>query len=277
VNEVDAWILLDGPEPEHVRAFLDALRDPMPPTPEDKARSAKSFFEALDAELGYEAEPPDQAPANPHAAHVAPAVRFAASPVAPAPVSVPVPSAPMPSARYPAPVPLPPTPPAALLPQVVPAPAALATTAQLDPRTALPNPAAAVHFPPEAPARPRASATLSSELRRDQLPQTTTPLGDNSLSDAVASFLGNTKGTGTVEFPRLELNEYASLKATLDVHPERAKDILPRYYVFGDAAHRALDEHWKKRLAARPLERAVFDDLLARYKYGLRSQAAQRR
>jgi len=65
MNDVDAWIYFDGPEPERIRPLLDALRDLPPATPEDKERVARRFFEKLDAMLERlkEATPDPPAPA----------------------------------------------------------------------------------------------------------------------------------------------------------------------------------------------------------------------
>jgi hypothetical protein len=60
VNDFEAWLQFDGPVPEHIRALLDALRDPPPETPEDpedKERSIGRLCEGLDAELARQGEP----------------------------------------------------------------------------------------------------------------------------------------------------------------------------------------------------------------------------
>jgi hypothetical protein len=44
-------------------------------------------------------------------------------------------------------------------------------------------------------------------------------------------------------FPRLSLQEYASLRAELSVCPESAGEILVRYHVGSKAAQGALDAH----------------------------------
>lgn len=52
MNDFEAWLQFDGPVPEHIRALLDALRDPPPETPEDKERSIRPIGERLDAQPG---------------------------------------------------------------------------------------------------------------------------------------------------------------------------------------------------------------------------------
>ena len=56
MNDIDGWLYFDGPEPEHLRPLLDALRDLPPSTPEDKQRMARRLFEKLDAELARKGE-----------------------------------------------------------------------------------------------------------------------------------------------------------------------------------------------------------------------------
>ena len=57
MNDADGWIYFDGPEPEHLRPLLDALRDLPPATPEDRERVARRFFDKLDATLSRGEEP----------------------------------------------------------------------------------------------------------------------------------------------------------------------------------------------------------------------------
>jgi hypothetical protein len=106
----------------------------------------------------------------------------------------------------------------------------------------------------------------------------TTPLGDDSITKAVAAlpFVGNTVGAALAPFPLLPLEAYASLRAELSLWPERAAEILPRYHVLNQAAHTALEEHWQRELAARPEARAAFGKLLAEYTAWLRTRRVSR-
>jgi hypothetical protein len=49
MNDAESWIDFDGPEPEHLRPLLDALRALPPATPEDRQRAVRRFLERLDA------------------------------------------------------------------------------------------------------------------------------------------------------------------------------------------------------------------------------------
>jgi hypothetical protein len=62
MNELDTWILLDGPEPEIVRPILDALRELPPKTPDEKEQWTRRFFEKLDAHLAQREQPPVATP-----------------------------------------------------------------------------------------------------------------------------------------------------------------------------------------------------------------------
>jgi hypothetical protein len=100
----------------------------------------------------------------------------------------------------------------------------------------------------------------------------TAPVADDAMAKAVAAlpFTGNTVGAGIVPFPRLKLTEYASLHAELRVWPERAGEIVPRYYVPSEAARKALEEHWARRLAENVEERAAFERAVEEYSAWLR-------
>jgi hypothetical protein len=101
----------------------------------------------------------------------------------------------------------------------------------------------------------------------------TAPVADDAMAKAVAAlpFAGTTVGAGSVPFPRLKLEQYASLHAELRVWPERAGEILLRYYVPSEAARKALEEHWAMRLAENVGERAAFERAV-----DLRAEAGRR-
>ena len=60
MDEGERWIYLDGPEPDHVRPVLDALRRVPPEAAEESARFEREFFEKLDAQSA--GAPPDPEP-----------------------------------------------------------------------------------------------------------------------------------------------------------------------------------------------------------------------
>jgi hypothetical protein len=269
VNEIDGWIYFDGPEPEHLRPLLDALRDLPPSTPEDKQRMARRIFEKLDAELARKGEPSVATAATPATSARAPGERrggedgvtvrspsFDERPAAPPPAEPP--SLPV-DAREP-----PKRPPAVDM-----------STTALD----IDIPAEILEQMGRLPFKPRAPGT---ELDRTmQVPVLnprqgeTVPLADDSITKAVAAalpFARNTVGAALVPFPRLPLEAYASLRAELSLWPERSAEVLRRYYVMNEAARRALDEHWQIELAASPEARATFDKLLADYMAWMRTR-----
>jgi hypothetical protein len=104
----------------------------------------------------------------------------------------------------------------------------------------------------------------------------TTPVGDDSIEKVVSAlpYPGNTTGTAIILFPRLTLEQYASLCAELSVYPERLTDIRRRYHVMNTAAHRALDEHWRTALNESPAARAKFHVDLTRFTAWLRAKRA---
>jgi hypothetical protein len=285
MNDVDAWIYIDGPEPEHIRPLLDELRDLPPLTPEEKARIARRLFGEIDAMLGYGEAPEDEAPrreADPHAPPIGGAVLAGVRGVDPSCDGVPswgpsplstadVPSDPLsasalvplstsvPSAS--APPPRKPPEPAAMPPARERAPAAFAETAAMSEDAAIIAAVAnALPFGPASPDRPRAPPTVKLPVWRDSTHRETLPIGDESISKAIAAlpFLGNTVGTGIVPFPRMSLDQYAWFRAELVVFEERSADILLKYRVLNDAARGALEEHWRKHFDDHPEERTAF-------------------
>ena len=219
MNDIGDWIYFDGPEPDHLRPLLDALRDLPPSTPEDKQRMARRISEKLDAELARKGEPPAATAAT--AATSAPAPggrrldehavtarspRFDERPAAPTPAeppSLPVDARqPPPSEGRPAPDPLTTT-----LLQAIPA-------ELLERLGRLP-------FKPLPPGM-ELTQTKQVPVLNPRQGETVGP-GDDSITKAIAAlpFAGNTGGEALLPFPRLSLEAYASLRADLSVWPER--------------------------------------------------------
>jgi hypothetical protein len=263
VNDVEAWLYFDGPEPAHIRPLLDALRDLPPSTPEDKQRMSRRFFERLDAELARQREPSVTTTATATTRTEGKAERWTGEVCATArsPSLDERPAAPPPAE--------PPSPP-------------VAAGEPRPPTGRLPDPltqtSLALDLPPEVrerlgglPFQPRPSGTDINRTMQvpvmNLLKGETLPFGDDVLAKAVAAlpFAENTAGAGLVPFPRLSLERYAALRAELSLWPERSAEILPRYHVMTEAARRALEEHWQAELAASPAARATFEKVLADY------------
>ena len=99
---------------------------------------------------------------------------------------------------------------------------------------------------------------------------------DNAIRKALASlpFIGAVVGDAFVTFPRLTIQQYASLCAELAVWPTRSGEILRQYRVVNETARRALTEHWEAELAKSLKARTTFEEALAVYTAWLRSQRA---
>ncbi len=266
MNDADHWIYFDGPEPARVRELLDPLRDLGTMTPEDEARVECALLARLDADVrsadahggaaaragadrwereGQEIDAPRQrmTPVEVEEAE-APAV---APPDTPDTSTAPsLPARPLPR------------PPAHL--------AGTATALDLPPDVWKERGKLPFKPPDQIPPVTRAPKTLQVPVMRSGLAETV-PVGDDSILKAVAAlpFLGNTVGAGIVPFPRLTLEEYASLCAELEVKPERSPELLIKYHVLSNAGHRALDEHWRKHLADHPDRRAEFERALTAF------------
>ena len=87
-------------------------------------------------------------------------------------------------------------------------------------------------------------------------------------------FVGADVGAGVVPFPRLSLEQYASLCAELALWPARSAEILLRYHVTNEAARRALSEHWQAELALGSKAHAMFVKAVAAYAAWLRARRA---
>jgi hypothetical protein len=240
VNDIDGWIYFDGPEPEHIRPLLDALRDLPPSTPEDKQRMARRLFEKLDAELARNGEPPVATAATAATSARASGERrvgqdvattrspsFEERPPAPPPAEPP----PLPvDAREPRP------------PQGRPAENLTITAPVLELPAEVRRLMGGLPFKPRAPGM-ELTRTMQVPVLNPRKGETM-PLEDDSITKAVAAlpFAGNTVGAAPVSYPRLSLEVYAWLRAELSLWPERSAEILPHYHVMNEAACRALPE-----------------------------------
>jgi hypothetical protein len=149
-------------------------------------------------------------------------------------------------------------------PAVTRAPASIARTAQsLQLPAALREPRGAL---PSKPAPPAMRSALGE----------TAPVGSDAIEKARAPlpFPSSTVGAGVIPPPDLSLEQYASLRAELTVHPERWARTLAVYTVMDQATLEALDEHWRRRFAKHPEERPVFETALAKFTGWLRSLLA---
>jgi hypothetical protein len=293
MNDADGWIYFEGPEPERIRPLLDALRDLPPATPEDKERVARRFFAKLDAARSRREEPADgeEGPgrARPGApiAPIAPpdAERLGAEDGATV-------RSPTRSDRSDA---SPKDEPSALEAPLeareghaegtgaAPAAPGEGATEGLASTALAPDlPAEVWEMLGKLPFRP--ASLEQAAVRTLQVPVMTRNLGEtgpvelDAMAKAVAAlpFAGTTAGAGSVRFPELKLEQYASLHAELLVCPEQAGKILPRYFVPSEAARKALEEYWARRLAENVGERAALERAVEEYSAWLRWRRGDR-
>ncbi|MEQ9318493.1 MAG: hypothetical protein RIF41_05010, partial [Polyangiaceae bacterium] len=66
--------------------------------------------------------------------------------------------------------------------------------------------------------------------------------------------------------PTLTLDQFASLQAELAVHPERAGAVRARYHLADEASQRRLEEHWRDRFVASPVEQRAFAAKVAQFR-----------
>jgi len=101
----------------------------------------------------------------------------------------------------------------------------------------------------------------------------TLPLGGDAIQTAVASVPFPGAGAhGVVSIPNLKVKEYVSLRAALAALPDMAEETLRRFGVANETVRRALDDHWRAMLAARPDLRAERDAAVEEYARWLRGE-----
>jgi hypothetical protein len=248
-------------------------------TPEEKARMARRFFEKLDAALLQRGEGATVAAVSPPARVEGehPAVDYGATVRSPT-FNERAAAAPPPEPLVASPHAKPESPPVdarqAGHPKGRPPEELTITMVPLPIPAELREQLARLPFKPPTPGNELARTMKTPVL--DPRKGETTPLGDDSIAKAVAAlpFVRASIGAGVVSFPRLSIQQYASLRAELAVLPSQSGEILRRYHVMNEAAHRALLEHWQAELDASPEARATFEKDLASYAAWLRAQRA---
>lgn len=92
------------------------------------------------------------------------------------------------------------------------------------------------------------------------------------LAGMVLPFEGPKDEKKTPALPELTVEQYASLKATCEVFPERTEAVGKQYGVPTPAQRDALDESWRKRLSADPTLEQRLGKLIDEYRAWLASQ-----
>ena len=275
MNEDDLWVYFDGPEPERVRLFLDALRDLPPATPADEERLGRRLLEGLDALLARrreerrarEGETGEAEQAGEVAARRAEGDGDSAtvrSPLVEDRGDAPVVAEDRGSA-----------------PEVREVPEARARAGLVSTTMAMEIPAERRELP-FRPLRPGEVPALKTIAKTEVLrviglePGQTTPVGDDSIERAVraAKALPFVKAAGEAVV-LLTVEQFASLQAELAVSPEERAGILARYGVAGEVGLRAVYADWEMRFAEGPGVRAVFEARFAEFRDYLRQGKIQ--
>jgi hypothetical protein len=90
----------------------------------------------------------------------------------------------------------------------------------------------------------------------------TAPVGDDSITRAVAAVPFAGSKPAVVAVPQLAIVTYASFCAEMAVWPEHAEKIRQTYGVVSPVVHEALDAYWRERAARNP---EVHRELWGRY------------
>jgi DNA-directed RNA polymerase specialized sigma24 family protein len=270
-DEDDHWIYLDGPEPERIRPLLEAVRNPLAPaTPEEKEQFARRFFERLDAAIARRRRPAGNFGGEPReigATERSPTLEERPEQTLPADAVKVAPVVEVQGAE-----------PASAGPRASEGPQNTAMALELPPEVR--DKLGRLPFRPVKPGEPPPGHGVARTVQvpvYGRAPGMTAPLGDDAIARAVAAlpFVKSTAGAesaaGAVSFPRLSLEQYASLRAELSARPEDTAEIMKRYHVLNEAAWAALEQHWEKVFAARPEERAAFEKAVGEFVAWLRS------
>lgn len=267
-----------APQREALPTFLaaGAVAEPSAP-PGRKASPLLAGTMAVDASAFQAPLPFD--PAAPPAEPPKPAVKrapAALSGTSMAFVAPKGPALPFAASAPPAPPAPPPAPPAPPLPAVKRPPAALSGTSMriLAPKgPALPFAAASSAAPPpdaapSAPAVKRPPAALSGTSMAVVVPKAAAlPFPQ------AAPAPGDTARAAPEPPVQLTLEQYASLCVELGVEGAQAEETLARYGLTVEQG-RAIDLHWKARVAAEPAARATFDRAYEAYRSWLQASRA---
>ena len=270
MSDIDGWIYFDGPEPEDLGPLLDALRAIGRDAGGQGADSAPVLRNArgrafAEGEPSVEAGAPSaRVESEARVGHVGDLGITLQSPTFEERAAATPPAEPSRPSFLPVNASVP-------LPAVVRAPEALTITSVFEIPAELREQLGKLPFKPLAPGLAVAQTMNVPVMNRYQ--GLTVPDGDDSIAKAAAvlPFPDTTVDTGLVPFPRLSLEQYASLRAELSVWPERSIQILSRYYVMVDTERDALEKHWQTQLAASPEMRATFEKALADYTAWLRT------
>jgi hypothetical protein len=233
VNEGDAWIYFDGPEPEILRPVLDALRGAPRSTSAIEQRVQRRVMDRLRRRLEEEGHPaPDQEDEEAEAS------------------TTPKPHAPKgaPASSY----------------------AHLASTEPFELPAELRGQAGKLPFkdPSEVPRIPRTAQSARAPATLGDTAPLTADMIARAKARAALPFTSATEsssGAGAVSFPQLELHEYAWLCAQLNAHPDAEERILALYHVPNRRSRAALDAHWREAFITEPGVWQQFSRLLVEY------------
>lgn len=116
---------------------------------------------------------------------------------------------------------------------------------------------------------------VASEVADESMAGETMGIGQMSPLAALASMASTVTSNGTP--PKgsvsvdLTLEQYASLCATLEVHPERRASTLETYGILADAAFHSLERSWASKIAGDVALEKRFNELVAHYRGWIRS------
>ena len=265
-EELEAWIYLEGPEPEPVREMLDLLRELSPATDDDVADMERAIFEGLDAEIfGTPAALPVQEDApvpTPPRARLVQLAQPDPEDAEPRAIAEPPPPAP--------------APPAGALPTAV-APAALASTSpELNLKDVLERYRLRFKDPADPSLPKPAKPTKPIPIFQDPKLGATGPIDPAALARAGAPALpfATSAPGASPTFGGMNHEQYASFRAMLELWPEWEERILVRYGIKTPEARLLLDDLWQQHLRRNPPTPA-FQQALAEYTEKLRGRRAR--
>jgi hypothetical protein len=257
-DEVERWILFDGPEPDLIHPFLEALREPVPMDPEEDERVLRSLLERLEAALpprdetpGAEDAPPPAPPSEPPPAVRRPPVAPASTAEGPPPLGPRDASGPVllddaeVQSAPPTPAPAPekeekaPEPP----PFVARRPSSLKETAN--------------SFGAACPIQPALSASAVRPAPAVQV------VGAKEHSRTLELPVMDPSQGARPAVPEMTLYDYVAYRTQVELWPEHSAHFRKKYGVEGEAGHQELMRTWERDLAESPTLRALADRMQA--------------
>jgi hypothetical protein len=136
------------------------------------------------------------------------------------------------------------------------------------------SPIAGAELPFVTGAEAEAPAPVADEVANEAHAGETAGIGEMSPLAALAPMTtdgDSPEAPSSSQLVKLTMEQFASLRATLDVFPERRQASFDSYHIADDAEYDEIVRQWSTTIEATPDMKERFEELVARYREWLRS------